>query len=107
MADANMKRDVPLEGTHLTELELTEMWYQYCEDMAFQMGSTCHHRAHKRLFPRSRKDLIAYFTQKDLENGRDKAGEVLQIQDSNIPGGESSSGQAESESNDGGLGSDG
>ena len=67
MARVDMRQDVPIEGTHLTELELTEMWYQYCEETAYMMGSTCNHRKHKRLFPRSRKDLIAYFTEEDLK----------------------------------------
>lgn len=62
----DVKRDQPVEGTHLTELELQEMWYLHCESIAEAGGPPSFHRAHKRLFPRSRKDLIQFFTEQSL-----------------------------------------
>lgn len=66
MSRVDVKRDQPVAGTHLTEPELQEMWYQYCESLAKSGGPPSYHRAHKRLFPRSRRDLIAYFTEQSL-----------------------------------------
>lgn len=56
-------RTTPVPGTHLTELELQELWYQDME----RLNPQSNHREIGRLFPRSRKDLIQYYTQKDLE----------------------------------------
>lgn len=64
--NATVNRTMPIEGTHLTELELQEMWYQHNEKIAAEGGPVSHHRAHSRLFPRSRRDLIDYYTQQDL-----------------------------------------
>lgn len=57
-----VSRTQPVPGTHLTELQLTEMWYQHME----QLNPDCIHRAVSRLFPRSRVDLIQYYTEQDL-----------------------------------------
>lgn len=62
-----VRRDTPLEGTHLTEMQLTEMWYDHMERVAQRNGTKSYHREHLRLFPRSRKDLIQYYTRLDLE----------------------------------------
>lgn len=69
MARVDVRRDMPVEGTHLTELELQEMWYTHCEAMIpGWLG-----RSHKRLFPRSRKDLIQYYTEQDLKRREETA----------------------------------
>lgn len=65
MSRVDIKRDTPLPDTHLTELQLTELWYDYQERM---LGNS-RPRQQKWLFPRSRKDLIQFFTQQDLRDG--------------------------------------
>lgn len=58
-----VSRTTPVPDTHLTELQLQEMWYRDME----ALDPNSNHRAIGRLFPRSRKDLIEYYTQRDLE----------------------------------------
>ena len=65
---ATVRRDTPVPGTHLTELELTEMWYQDHERLTAALGNESHYRAHGRLFPRSRTDLIQYYTRLSLSD---------------------------------------
>lgn len=64
MSRVDVRRDLPIAGTHLTELQLQEMWYCHIEQIDPRLGKM--YREHKRLFPRSRRDLIQYFTEQDL-----------------------------------------